>query len=131
LEGQDDRKIVGLAVVMLCFTCVSSRAETAGEVSGRCAVYDNAVAGPDQRVTAAQSEYSQTCWGAFASLQDLMVVVEQRGNKPILEICAQPESTRLELVHVFRHYVREHAEHEHEPFGIVLLASMRSAFPCR
>jgi hypothetical protein len=125
-------KIAGVAGVLVSLACGPSKAETAGEVSGWCAAYDNAIELEDHRIVAPQNAAADFCWGAFVALQELMVVSENQTSKiPLLGFCAPEKGNRLELVHVFRHYMREHPEQEHEQFGRVLVVSMRATFPCK
>ena len=71
------------------------------------------------------------CWGAFGAVQDLIVISDPNTNRPLLQVCAPPNSTRLQLVMIFQKYAERHPERAHEPFGIIVLEALGEAFPCR
>ncbi len=72
-----------------------------------------------------------TCWGAFLSLQQIIVTKRQGGKNTILNICVPPDATLLQLIQVFGLFVQSNTERKDEPFTKVAIAAMRSAFPCK
>jgi hypothetical protein len=71
------------------------------------------------------------CWGAFSSLQQVIVIRDVGAKHPILQICAPEETTLVQLIRLFDSYARRHPERMQEPFIEVALAALGSAYPCR
>lgn len=74
---------------------------------------------------------SGRCWGAFLSIQQLIVTKIEGENHSLLRICAPPETTSLQIIQVFVLFMRANARRQEEPFTKVALAALRSAFPCK
>ena len=70
------------------------------------------------------------CWAAIGALQGAIVLTDKSG-KPILNVCAPPESNRPQLVAIFIKYAEDNPQLLHRPFVDVALQSLRTAFPCR
>jgi len=115
-------------VVFLSFAGLC-RAESALEASGSCRAVANGERGSDG--TLRFSREGDFCWGAFASLQQLARVSSADNPKGrALNICAPPESTRMQLVLVYLQYATNHPNELHEELPIVAWRSLMSAFPC-
>ncbi len=74
---------------------------------------------------------SGRCWGAFLSLQQLVVTKIEGKNTSLLNICAPPETTSLQIIQDFVSFVQQNRRRQDEPFTKVALAALRSAFPCK
>ena len=108
---------------------LSANAETAGEVSGWCREYDNVDAAGGARFTQPDSRTNHYCWGAFAAVQDL-IVAESRDGTRLLGACVVQQTTRLEMIHIFRRYMVQHPEREQLGFGQGVVLALTEAYPC-
>jgi len=107
----------------------ASAQDTAEEMASACkSVASAEVSGEGVKVPSTFE--AGVCWGAFLSLQDVIVVGDVRG-RALLGVCAPAKSTRTQLVAVFLRYTETHPEKLHRPFVETALASLRQAFPCR
>ena len=70
------------------------------------------------------------CWGAFIAIQQIMVYTDVQ-RRPLLSICAAPETTRIELIRVYSRYAEQHPEASHQRFAAVALLALTAAYPCR
>ena len=107
-------------------------AETAGEVSGWCKPLNDAVQMNNGTLSVTGGNANSSfCWGAFEVIQELSRWVQADGKTRVVGVCSPPESDRLEMVHIFLHYMIEHPEKEHLEFPDVAIASLKTAFPCK
>jgi hypothetical protein len=74
---------------------------------------------------------SGTCWGAFLSLQQLMVMKIEGSKSSLLQICAPPAATLVQLIRLFDVYARVNADIQNEPFTIAAISALRAAYPCK
>ena len=74
---------------------------------------------------------SGRCWGAFLSIQQIIVTKIEGSKDSLLQICAPADTTSLQIIEVFDLFVRSNTKREDEPFTKVAIAALRSAFPCK
>ena len=126
----------GLAVLVLLVSSGIPRAEekyTAKDMQADCeGVIQSArsAKNPDE-LELENSFASGTCWGAFLSLQQIIVTKKEGGKNFMLQICAPPQTTLLQIILLFDLFVRSNTERQQEPFTKVAIAALRSAYPCR
>jgi hypothetical protein len=126
------RKAIMLVLLLACGAAQVCRAEgfiTAEEVASWCQPYRTAVV-RDAQVSVSATADSPVCFGAFLATQQFINVNLSSGTPPIFGVCAPPESTATELIKVYLRYLDEHPEQGHQRFSIVVLASLRNAYPC-
>jgi hypothetical protein len=107
----------------------NAKAETALEVESWCMPVANAKTISGSKISMEQTFDSGSCWGAFAAFQGLGSAVGSDGVRT-LHYCAPPESSRVEFVKVFVHFVEVHPQQGHLPFTFVALKALVEAFPC-
>jgi len=73
---------------------------------------------------------SGICWGSFGIIQEIITHIYEGGEKPFYEICAPPESTRLQLINIFVVYAKSNPKLHHQDFFDIALESLRDSFPC-
>jgi len=83
----------------------------------------------DQGAIFPQDYRSGMCWGAFNTLQSLIVKTNTDG-RPMVGICAPAETRRTQLIAVFNDYARRNPQRHHEDFFNVAIDALRTAFPC-
>jgi hypothetical protein len=71
------------------------------------------------------------CWGAFSSLQQILVIRAQGLKRPLMGVCVPEEATLLKLIKQFHSYARRHPERLQEPFITVAVAALGTAYPCK
>src|SRR5262249_17920343 len=69
-----------------------------------------------------QDYQSALCWGAFASIQNVVNLTWPDEKKPLLDVCVPPGITRTQLIKEFLRYANEHPEGTHEEFMPAVLA---------
>jgi hypothetical protein len=126
---------IPVAIVCVAAVLIPSRpaaAVTAAEMLSHCVGVVNArhLPGSEGKVQFQTDFPAGICWGAFGAIQDLMVITWAGEASPVLDICAPPESTLVQLVRIFDSYTRAHPEKQHRDFGEVALASLLAAFRC-
>lgn len=127
-KGDATRHSIALLLVILC-TAVPAFAESTAEMMSSCTELADANITGD-KITFRQNFPSGLCWGAFGSLQRVIVEAHP-GGQPIFRVCAPANSTRSQLIAVFVEYARRNPQRLHEDFLDVALEALRGAFPCQ
>ncbi|MBT3070210.1 hypothetical protein KKP04_04920 [Rhodomicrobium sp. Az07] len=70
------------------------------------------------------------CWGAFHTVQQLLITRLETDNDPLLRICVPEGVSLLQLIQIFDRYARLNPDSQTEPFTAVAMAALRSGFPC-
>ena len=70
------------------------------------------------------------CWGAFASIQEVLNWADTDTERQYLAVCLPPQSQRRQLVLIFVRYVDEHPAEGHRDFFFIAWTALREAFPC-
>jgi hypothetical protein len=128
VQGGRYETLVALLIVILC-TAAPAFAESTAEMVSSCKELADANVRGDT-VAIPQDFPSGLCWGAFSSLQRV-IVRAYPGGQPIFRVCAPPKSTRSQLITVFVEYARRNPQRLHEDFLDVALEALRGAFPCQ
>jgi hypothetical protein len=121
--------VVATLSMALLFTSSSASGDTTAEMLSACKRMAEAEVQGDM-VAIPQDFRSGVCWGAFITLQDLIVKAHP-GGQPIFRVCAPPASTRTQLIAVFVDYAKRNPRRLHEDFFEVSLDSLRAVFPCQ
>ena len=128
------RALFAGALVLASLT--APRAEdklSAGEMLSNCqGILDSArtAKNPDE-LDLENTFATGTCWGAFLSVQQFIVTRLEGEKNPLLQICAPPETTLVQIIQIFDLFVRSNPERQAEPFTKVAIAALRSAYPCK
>lgn len=122
--------MIAVLVASGSFMPCHAATESAGEMAGSCSGFANVQANGDGQFAMNMSAQDNVCWGAFAAIQELSTYTDAKGAT-WLGICAPPESTRLEYIHIFTRYVAIHPELEHRDFALVAVWALATSFPCR
>jgi hypothetical protein len=69
------------------------------------------------------------CWHYMAAVQNFSVLVDQN-TKPLIGICAPPESTLIQFIRIFTAFAKQNPQHLHYGGAAVALRALQSAFPC-
>ena len=117
----------------------NSHAESTQEMLSHCksmAENTGVIAG-DEILIKPNNFQSGQCWGSFAVIQNLIMVVYYDGKKPVYEgnkpfygVCVPPESTRLQLINIFVAYAKNKPKIHHQDFLSTAFESLRDSFPC-
>jgi hypothetical protein len=116
----------------LCFllaVTTSASAESTAEMLTLCKSLAAAEVKSDQ-VSFLQDYPSGICWGAFSTLQRV-IVQANTDRRPIFNVCAPEKSTRTQIIEVFVEYARRNPQRLHEDFFDVAIDALRGAFPCQ
>jgi hypothetical protein len=115
----------------LCAAGPASAQQTAKELLQYCTpVERGARAQPAGTVLLPGNYGAHVCWGYLSAMQDMSVLTED-GLTTLTGSCAAPDTTLLQLVHVFDNYARKHPEQLHKKPAEVVLYAFREAFPCK
>ena len=103
---------------------------TAGEVASWCEPYRHALL-VNGAVSVDSTAQSQSCYGAFITIQQLGATIwDLHDKESLLRTCLPPTSRTVELIQVFLHYTDEHPERGHDKFTAIALVALRKAYPC-
>ncbi len=72
----------------------------------------------------------QQCWGFMEAVQQYATLADQDG-KTLLDACPSPDSTTIQVVHVFTDYARAHPDKLGLKAAAVAYNAMADAFPCK
>jgi Rap1a immunity proteins len=132
---QGDRSIKTLlaAVLVLAAGLAAPQAraiDTAGQVVDQCENSRHAIK-IDGVVQGFESD-SRTgyCWGAVSAVQDVGNILLESPNRTALWLCLPTKATTFDMVKIFIRCMDEHPNRRYERFGLVLLDSLREAYPC-
>jgi len=101
--------------------------ETAREMQSWCQPIATAPIGSGGKVYVPDA--AQFCWGAFAAIQQLGVMIIRK-PPPILNFCAPPDASRVQMVRIFLRYAEKHPAELHLDFASVALHALVESFPC-
>jgi len=124
-----------LAGIVLLFSFSALHAEerySAGEILSDCqAILESSKSSGNAEELELDNTFATgQCWGAFLSLQQIIVTKKEGGKNNLLQICAPRNATLLQLIQVFYVFVHSNPRRQDEPFTKVALAAFRTAFPC-
>lgn len=120
---------VSLLICLATILTSSLYAETAEEMVSACKLISEASVSSGQ-VELPTDFRSGLCWGAFASIQEIVTWIPAKDSKPLLGVCAPSTSTRTQLIQIFLAYSKLHPEKVNQDFTIVALDALANAFPC-
>ena len=121
-----------VALLLVSYGAFAEDKYSAGEMLSDCQEVINSikVSKNSEELDLENTFASGRCWGAFLSVQQLMVTKIEGKSTSILHIYA-PETTLLQIIQVFVLFMNENGRRQEEPFTKVALAALRSAFPCK
>lgn len=105
-----------------------SHAETAEEMLSACRPITMSKVS-DGKIDLPMTYDSGLCWGAFAVLNQAMMLLNSDGS-PSLHVCLPESATRTELIAIFVKYVENHPEVYSQNFALTALNAEHKSFPC-
>lgn len=118
-------KITTLALVMVFALGCGCHAETTEEMVSSCEAISAAGVISGGQVSLPQDFNSGVCWGAFASIQTAVIMVDSNTLKPFFGLCVPAGSTRTQLIQIFLVYAQAHPEEYQKDYFPVALTSLR------
>jgi len=124
---------VGVVLLLLHAPLHAEDRYSAAEILADCqSILQSAKSSKNQDELDLENTFSNgTCWGAFLSIQQIIVTKIEGEKNSILQICAPPETTSLQIIQIFDVFARGNARRQDEPFTKIAIAALRSAFPCK
>lgn len=125
-----------LAFITMCLVPLDTKAaefETASQVQSWCMPIvggDLGRLGKDLYVKYRHNHDTGFCLGAFKGIQGLSYTI-WADNTPILGFCPPTDSTTVQYITIFSHYVDDHPDIANESFFLVALRALAAAFPCK
>jgi len=122
--------LIAVALGALCASLLSGKAaaKAPAELLQSCrAVID--AAGATQSPSLDIPVAGLPCWYYMAAVQNLSVVVDERGRH-LLGICAPQDTTLLEYVRIFTRYAQDHPQETADNPAALALRALLDAFPC-
>ncbi len=125
--------LAGLAFIFLGSAVHADDRYTAGEMLTDCQAIIQAskTSGNSDELELDNTFATGTCWGAFLSLQQVVVTRFEGGKNTLLHTCVPQSATFLQIIQVFYLFAQSNPERQQEPFTKVAIAALRSAFPCK
>jgi hypothetical protein len=122
-------KITSLALVVAFALGCGCHAETTEEMASSCKAISAAKIVGGQ-ISLPPDFASGVCWGAFATIQTVVTIVDPITLKHFFPVCVPAGSTRTQLIQIFLVYAQAHPEEYQKDYFVVALTSMSKAFPC-
>jgi hypothetical protein len=125
-------QLVILAAAFIVAFASSQKAvavESARELANKCQKIGKNHSDKRRRVYIPNTRGSLQCWGYMQAIQNLVVLVDQDGNR-ILGVCAPEETTLLDLINSFLAYTRKYPGELKENTAAVAIKAMQEAYPC-
>ncbi len=114
-------------IIVFAFGC-GCRAETTEEMVSACKAISTAQV-TNQHISLPQDFDSGVCWGAFATIQTVMTLVDPTTSKHLLPACISAGSTRTQLIQIFLVYAQSHPEeYQKDYFVVALILDVQSVF---
>ena len=126
------RWIKRAALVLFCLvasTATKGHAQSAGEMLSYCRTVAKAKV-TKEAVTLPPGQGPGVCWGAFGTIQSVIVRGPVGEQQPFFLVCAPARSTRIQLIANFVKYVDHHPSSSRAEFFDVALEGLREKFPC-
>jgi len=70
------------------------------------------------------------CWGAFATIDQMLMAIDAATRRPIFGVCLPKEHTRYQMIAIFVRYAEKHPERYNDDSPWVAFDAAREAFPC-
>ena len=119
------------AVAALSASSDRARAiESARDLLDSCQELEKGREGTGKDILIPNSRNALVCWGYMQAMQDLSVLVDQRGRR-LIGSCPPEATTSLELLHAFLAYARSHADDLDGNAAAAVVNALQESFPCR
>ena len=102
--------------------------DSARELVNSCQELEQGREGAGKDILIPNSREALLCWGYMQAMQDLSVLVDQRGRR-IIGSCPPEQTTSLQLVHSFLAYARSHELDGNAAAAVI--KALQETFPCR
>jgi hypothetical protein len=116
-----------------CFALVSgtlAHAQSAGEMLRACEILQRGMHIEGEMVYLPPGEDVHQCWGFMSAVQEYSTLADQDG-KTLLDACPNPDTTTVQIIHVFINYANAHPEKLGLKAAAVAYNAMADAFPCK
>jgi hypothetical protein len=110
-RGKPMRCLIGLMICLLTVP-ISASAESVLEVESKCRAIATVEIRANGVVHLPLDADTQFCWGAFASIQQVISILDENGQW-LFRVCAPQETTRVQLIKIFLKYSNQHPELGH------------------
>jgi hypothetical protein len=102
----------------------------ARELVNSCRELERGREGAGKETLIPNSGEALLCWGYMQAMQDLSVLVDQRGRR-VIGSCPPENTTTLQLVHLFLDYARSHPGGLKGNAAAAVIKALQDSFPCR
>jgi Rap1a immunity proteins len=103
--------------------------ESAGELVNSCQELEKGREGVGTEILIPGNRDALTCWGYMQAMQDLSVLVDQRGRR-VIGSCPPEQTTSLELIQVLLTYARTHANELDGNAAALVIRALQEKYPC-
>lgn len=70
------------------------------------------------------------CWGAFATIDQMLMTINSKTKNPIFNVCLPKNHTRYQMIAIFVRYAEKHPDRYNEDSPWVAFDAAKEAFPC-
>ena len=117
-------------LIVVAFSAVTpSYASTAEEMLSACRLITTAKIS-NGNINLPQDFDSGVCWGAFETLDYMLMTVNFATQKPMFGVCLPENRTRPQLIAIFVKYAENHPARYSDDFIPVAFAAAKDAFSC-
>lgn len=105
-------------------------AETREVLLSNCRATTHDKVGADGSVFMDPNFENGFCWGAFATIDQMLMLVDSKTQLPMFRVCIPKDHTRYQMIAIFVRYAEKHPERYNEDSPWVAFDAAREAFPC-
>jgi len=126
------RYIVVLLMALAALPATSGQAraiESARDLVSSCEELEKGREGTGKEIVIPGSGPALLCWGYMQAMQDLSVLVDQRGQR-VIGSCPPEQATSIELIQALLAYARRHARELDGNAAAFVVQVLQDKFPC-
>jgi len=103
--------------------------ESARELVSSCEELEKGREGAGKEILIPGSGPALLCWGYMQAMQDLSVLVDQRGQR-VIGSCPPEQATSIELIQAVLVYARAHPRDLDGNAAALVIQALQAKFPC-
>ena len=117
-------------VGIFCVGCLNLHAETTEKLLFDCRPVTQAKVDSSGAVEMNTDFESGFCWGAFATIDQMLMAINATTHRPIFNVCLPKSHTRYQMISIFVRYAEKHPELYNQDSPWVAFEAAREVFPC-
>ena len=103
--------------------------ESAQELAAQCESVDATNIPSGRYLYIPGSKGALQCWGYMQAMQDLAVLVDEKGRR-LMGTCPNEQTSLLQLTRAFVAYADRHTDQSDNDAALIVMDALRESFPC-